>query len=145
MTFVQKNYKPKKMIDVATLTGACMVALGRDTAGLFTPHECLSKQIKEASKHSFEPVWELPINEEHKQAIKGDFCDLYNCGKDKFGGASTAAAFLQKFVEKGTKWAHIDIAGPAIKTGVPAKPPINNDQTGFGASLLLNFIRRNIK
>lgn len=70
-------------------------------------------------------MWELPINDEHRKAIKGEHSDLFNAGKDKFGGASTAAAFLENFVDKGTKWAHLDIAGPAMaKT---AKPPVCAD------------------
>ena len=81
----------------------------------------------------------MPIQEEHKETIKGRDGDISNTGKTRYGGASSAAAFLLRFVQKDTKWAHLDIAGPAIaKT---AKPPICADQTGFGAALLLNFLR----
>ena len=85
-------------------------------------------------------MWHLPINDEHKEAIKGSTGDISNTGKIRgYGGASTAAAFLLRFVEKDTKWAHIDIAGPAMAKA--AKPPVCADQTGFGAGLLLNFIK----
>lgn len=127
------------MVDLATLTGACVVALGNDTAGLFSNDDALKDELIEASKQSFEPVWHLPINNDHKEAIKGDYGDISNTGKTRgYGGASTAAAFLLSFVEKDTKWAHLDIAGPAMAKG--PKPPICGDQTGFGAGLLLNFL-----
>lgn len=138
-TYVQKNWKVNNIIDLATLTGACMVALGNSTAGVFGNDDDLINQVKDASKTSFEPVWHLPINEEHVEAIKGAYGDISNTGKDRYGGASTAAAFLQNFVEKDVKWVHLDIAGPAMAKA--AKPPLCADQTGFGASLLLNFLR----
>ena len=77
--------------------------------------------------------------DEHKETIKGATGDISNTGKSRYGGASSAAAFLLRFVEKDTKWAHLDIAGAS--KALAAKPPICADQTGFGASLLLNFIR----
>jgi leucyl aminopeptidase len=123
------------MIDLATLTGACVVALGNDTAGVFSNDDGIVDEIKKASTQSFEPVWHMPIQDEHKETIKGAYGDISNTGKTRYGGASSAAAFLLNFVEKDTKWAHIDIAGPAMAKA--AKPPVCADQTGFGASLLL--------
>lgn len=116
-----------------------MVALGNETAGLFSNDEDLTEELKTASKASFEPIWHLPIQDEHKETIKGAHGDISNTGKTRYGGASSAAAFLLRFVEKDTKWAHLDIAGPAMAKA--AKPPACADQTGFGASLLLNFIK----
>ena len=96
------------------MTGAVKVALGNETAGLFTNDDGLKDELIEASKKSFEPVWHLPILDDHKEAIKGDYGDISNTGKTRgYGGASTAAAFLLNFVEKDTKWAHLDIAGAA--------------------------------
>ena len=138
-TYVQKEFKPKQMVDLATLTGACVVALGNETAGLFSNDDDLKTEIEGASKHVFEPVWHLPIADEHKETIKGSYGDISNTGKSRYGGASSAAAFLQNFVEKDVKWAHIDIAGPAMAKA--PKPPICGDQTGFGAALMLNFIK----
>lgn len=76
--------------------------------------------------------------DEHRESMKGQFSDLANDGKSRYGGASQAAAFLENFVEKGTKWAHIDIAGPAIASA--AKPPACANGTGFGAQLLLQYL-----
>ena len=124
-TYVQKEFKPKQLIDLATLTGACVVALGNDTAGLFTNDENIKNELISASSESFEPVWHLPIQDEHKETIKGAYGDICNTGKTRWGGASSAAAFLLRFVDKNTKWAHLDIAGPAMaKT---AKPPVCAD------------------
>lgn len=141
MTYVQRNFKPKQMVDIATLTGACLIALGNYTAGLFTNDDDLTEELKSASKQSFEPVWHMPILDDHKEAIIPVVADLKNIGKSPFGGACTAASFLLRFVEKGTKWAHIDIAGPAL--GRAGKNPGCVDQTGFGASLLLHYIKNN--
>ena len=116
------------------------MALGNDTAGLFTNDDDLTKSITNAGKEAFEPVWHLPIMDEHKETIKGATGDISNTGKSRYGGASSAAAFLLRFVEKDTKWAHIDIAGPAMAKA--AKPPVCADQTGFGAALLLNLLRQ---
>ena len=127
------------MIDLATLTGACVVALGNETAGVFTNDNDLKDEVVKAGEQSFEPVWHLPIMDEHKETIKGATGDISNTGKGRYGGASSAAAFLLRFVEKDTKWVHIDIAGPAMAKA--AKPPICADQTGFGAGLLLNLIK----
>lgn len=138
-TYVQQEFKPKELVDMATLTGACLVALGNNTAGLFSNDVKLTEEFKAASKTSFEPVWHLPIQDEHKEMIKGDIGDISNMGKCRFGGASHAAAFLLMFVEGDTKWAHLDIAGPGL--GRAGKPPGCKDQTGFGASLFLHFIR----
>lgn len=80
--------------------------------------------------------------DEHKEAIKGATGDICNSGKTRYGGASTAAAFLQSFIEKDTKWAHLDIAGPAMAKA--PKPPVCADQTGFGVTLLLNFIKNKL-
>jgi len=127
------------MVDLATLTGAVVVGLGNTTAGLFSNDDGITEELKVASKQSFEDVWHLPIQDEHKETIKGSYGDISNTGKSRYGGASSAAAFLLRFVEKDTKWAHLDIAGPAMAKA--ASPPVCADQTGFGAALLLNFIR----
>ena len=138
-TYVQKEFKPKQLVDLATLTGAVMVALGSETAGVFSNDDGITDELIKAGEQSFEPVWHLPIQDEHKEAIKGKFGDISNTGNTRYGGASTAAAFLLRFVEKNVKWAHLDIAGPAMAKA--AKPPVCADQTGFGAGLLLNFIK----
>lgn len=137
-TYVQQEFKPKTMINLATLTGACLVALGHDTAGLFSNSDQLSEELLKSSEATFEPLWRLPINEEHHEAMKGKFSDLNNMGSTRYGGASQAAAFLERFVDKSTNWAHLDIAGPAIRKS--AKPPMCADGTGFGTQLLLHYL-----
>lgn len=138
-TYVQREFKPKQLIDLATLTGACIIALGNNTAGVFSDDLSLVDELKAASKQSFEPIWHMPITEEHQETIKGKYGDIMNTGSTRMGGASHAAAFLKRFVEGDTKWAHLDIAGPAMGKGAIA--PVCSDQTGFGAALLLNFIK----
>ena len=128
------------MIDLATLTGAVKVALGNETAGLFSNNDTFSSDLLDSSKRTFEPLWRLPITKEHRDTMKGAHSDLNNKGKTPYGGSSQAAAFLERFVEKNVEWAHLDIAGPAMMKA--AKPPMCADGTGFGVSLLLDYIRR---
>lgn len=122
--------KANKIIDVATLTGACVVALGGINTGAITNNDDLMNQVKEASKMAGEPVWELPNNEEYKELYKSHFADLKNTG-GRWGGAITAGLFLSEFVDN-KPWVHLDIAGtsyisaergylPKGATGVPVK------------------------
>ena len=87
-TYVQREFKPKKLIDLATLTGACMVALGNETAGMFSNDDKMVDQLLESSKRTFEPLWRLPIMDEHREAMKSPYADLNNSGKTRYGGAS---------------------------------------------------------
>lgn len=133
-TYVQRNYNPKKLTYTATLTGTCIMALGTTTAGLFSTDDDFVELIKGASVKSFEPVWQLPINDEFRESIAGKFgADISNMGASRWGGACQAAAFLERFVEDKRPWAHIDIAGPAMAFGNPGP---GKDATGFGAKLL---------
>ncbi len=104
---------PDITIDMATLTGACVVALGRYTSGLFSDDEQLAKKILEAAERTGEKMWRLPLDEDLEADIKGKQSDIINVGKSRYGGAITAALFLKNFVSR-TSWAHIDIAGPAF-------------------------------
>ncbi|NPA15969.1 MAG: leucyl aminopeptidase [Deferribacteres bacterium] len=104
---------PDVVIDVATLTGACVVALGRYTSGLFTDDDELAGRLLEACARTGEKLWRLPLDEDLMKDIKGDFTHLRNVGKTRYGGAITAALFLKKFAPPDASWAHIDIAGPA--------------------------------
>jgi len=114
-----------------------MVALGVKTAGLFSPNDEMVKSIKAAAKYSDEPVWHMPITEEHREAMKGKHgVDLDNLGDSKWGGGCTAAAFLENFIEDDREWAHIDIAGPGIM--------MEDDMSGFGAKLLLAYIAKHL-
>lgn len=117
-----------------------MIALGLETAGIFSNDDELADNLIQSGKDTFESLWRLPITEEHRQTMIGQFSDLNNIGKTRYGGSSQAAAFLERFIEKDVKWAHLDIAGPAMSK--VAKPPVSADGTGFGVQLLLDYICR---
>lgn len=105
------EFKPDRMIDLATLTGACIVALGLKTAGLFSADDAEAQRLMNASVATGEKVWRLPLEDDYKDALKSHVADLKNVG-GKWGGAATAARFLQEFVGE-TPWVHLDIAGPS--------------------------------
>ncbi|HLB74099.1 MAG TPA: hypothetical protein VJJ98_08780, partial [Sedimentisphaerales bacterium] len=124
------------VIDIATLTGACMVALGNYKAGLFGNDDKLIEQLQKASDDSGEKVWHMPSGDEYAKEMKSKIADLRNIG-GKWGGACTAAAFLGQFVGD-TAWAHLDIAGTDIFT----KPTesAGEGSTGFGVRLLSTYL-----
>lgn len=138
MTFTQRTYKPHTLIDLATLTGACVVALGENTAGVFGNNDELISNVIESGKYYKEDAWHLPITEEHEKSIKGATADITNSSKSRYGGASQAAAFLKKFIEKDVNWAHLDIAGPAM--GRKARNHFSEGGTGYGVQLLTRFM-----
>lgn len=124
------------IIDIATLTGACMVALGQYMAGLMGNNEELIKQLQKASEESGEKVWHLPSSDEYADEMKSKFADLKNTGS-KWGGACTAAAFLRQFVGK-TKWAHLDVAGvDLISSSIDYT---SEGSSGFGVRLLVTYL-----
>ena len=137
-TYVQKEFKPKKLVDLATLTGAILVALGNETAGLFSNDDDFAKEVKTLGSEVFEESWHMPITNEAKDKIKGAVADITNSGKTRWGGSSKAAAFLERFIEKDVKWVHLDIAGAASVQG--AKPPLCADANGFGTQTILNYL-----
>lgn len=112
LSYVAKE-KPKAIIDMATLTGACMVALGEEIAGLWGNDIKLTEKVTKAANLSGEKVWEMPLPKEYKDLIKSDVADLKNIQTGRYGGAITAALFLEEFVED-IPWVHLDIAGPAF-------------------------------
>lgn len=125
-----------EVIDIATLTGACMVALGSNAAGIMGNDETLVKNLISTSERNGERYWELPLWDEYFESLKSDIADMKNTGS-RWGGASTAGVFLQKFV-KDVKWAHIDIAGVAF-LDKPQKELIKG-ASGAGVRTLLNYI-----
>lgn len=136
------QFKPKYLIDVATLTGACMVALGDRYAGLFGNDENLIEKLRAAGEEVDELLWPMPLHKDHNKKMKGVYADLRNAdlGSERDAGASKGAAFLQEFIGK-TKWAHLDIAGPAW-TGDPKKYETKG-ATGFGVRVLVRFLENN--
>jgi leucyl aminopeptidase len=134
-----EQYKPDATIDLATLTGACVVALGEKIAGVFSKDRDLSDAIMAAGETTHERCWPLPLPEDYKELLKNDFADLNNISSGRWGGAITAALFLSEFVGD-TRWAHIDIAGPAwIKK---ASDYCGAGGTGFGVRLLCELLEK---
>ncbi len=131
------RFKPSAVIDLATLTGACMVALGKYAAGLFGNNKKLIEKVKQASKISGERVWELPLWKEYFEEMKSDIADLKNVG-GKYGGAITAAAFLANFAES-YPWIHLDIAPTAWVDRDYSY--FRKGATGWGVDLLVEFVR----
>jgi leucyl aminopeptidase len=131
------KFKPSAIIDLATLTGACVVALGYHASGVIGNNKELIDEILKAGECSGERVWELPMWKDYFEQIKSDIADIKNTG-GKAGGTITAAAFLNKFVNEETPWIHIDIAGTAYVED--SRPYIIKGGTGVGVKLLIQFI-----
>lgn len=112
LTYVQKTYKPKFVIDLATLTGAMMVALGQEYCGTFVNDNDLWGKLESSSQKTGEKLWRMPLDDAFRKAMEGKYSDLNNVGNmGRFAGACTAAGFLEHFIEDGMPWAHLDIAG----------------------------------
>jgi leucyl aminopeptidase len=114
LTYVQR-FEPQAIVDVATLTGACVIALGKYAHGLFSKHDDLAGELAEAGEQVFDRAWRLPLWDEYQTLIESAFADIYNIG-GKGAGAITAACFLSRFTE-GQRWAHLDIAGTSWDEG----------------------------
>jgi leucyl aminopeptidase len=141
LSYGEKHYSPKTIIDFATLTGACIVALGTNVAAIVSNDEKLSKRIIDSSKKTTEEVWELPLNQDYMDMIKSDVADMKNVGIGRAAGTITAAAFLKNAIEK-TPWTHIDIAGVAWTQGSTKEKSYNpKGATGFGVRLILDYLQ----
>lgn len=139
LTYVQQKFKPAAIIDLATLTGAIMVALGYEYAGVFSTSDALWKKLQAASNDTGEKIWRMPLDEVYKKAMEGNTADLNNMGNmARYGGACTAAGFLQHFIESDVDWAHIDIAGTAWNKS--AKGTQTKGGSGYGVRLLHRMI-----
>ena len=137
LSYAVKQYHPDTIIDVATLTGACKMALGPKIAGVFSTNDKLSARIVAAGSKTHERCWALPMPDDYKDMLKSDIADLRNVGKSRWGGAIAAALFLSEFVQD-VDWAHIDIAGPAFSEKAGAYCPAGG--TGFGVRLLIDWL-----
>jgi leucyl aminopeptidase len=144
-----KKYKPKEVIDFATLTGACVVAVGNERSGLFSPVESMVEKITSASVEVGEQLWRLPLGDEFSDAMKSDVADIKNLGSvgggRGYGGASTAAAFLEYFTkdfktgEPAYPWAHIDLSSSYYSS--KGKPWIRGGANGFGIETMIEYLR----
>jgi leucyl aminopeptidase len=133
-----KQQKCEPIIDIATLTGACIVALGMHKAGLMGNDEKLIKALSAAAEQGGEPVWYMPSGDEYDEELKSKIADLKNIGS-KYGGACTGASFLGEFAGD-TKWAHLDIAGP-MEPSEPLKKYVTEGSIGFGVRLFVEYLR----
>ena len=135
LTYARTKIEPDEMFDFATLTGACMVALGPYTAAVMSEHESLAKAFLKAGDSSGESLWRMPLNPRLKDQLKSNIADMKNTG-ERWGGAITAGLFLKHFV-KDTPWVHVDIAGPAsVSRTIGAVP---RGGTGFGVASIVEY------
>jgi leucyl aminopeptidase len=131
LTYAER-FKPAVVVDVATLTGACVIALGHHHSGLFTADDGVAEQMLAAGRDALDPCWRMPLDEEYDDALKSNFADMGNVG-GRAGGAITAAMFLKRFTGK-FRWAHLDIAGTAYRAGAA------KGSTGRPVPLLTHFV-----
>ena len=134
--------KPDQIIDLATLTGACVVALGEFVAGMFTKNEAMAENLYKSGITTYDRVWRLPMWDDFNEFITSDVADVANLGKTRWAGAITAAKFLEHFVDKNIPWTHLDIAGPAMNN--PSRSYTKKYMTGFGVRLLFDYLSRKI-
>ena len=129
--------KPDAVVDLATLTGACVIALGNEMAGLWSNNDDLAEALDVAAQTGGEGLWRMPLRQSYKDGLKSLLADMKNTGP-RPGGSITAALFLKEFVAKDTAWAHIDIAGPVWSDkGKGVNPP---GATGYGVRTLVNWV-----
>ncbi|MHA3104492.1 leucyl aminopeptidase [Acinetobacter sp. ANC 3791] len=136
LTYIQR-FNPAVVIDIATLTGACVVALGKVLSGLFSPDDALAQELTQAGEQSFDRVWRMPVLDDYQELLDSPFADIANIG-GPHGGAITAACFLQRFT-RDYRWAHLDVAGTAWLSGS------NKGATGRPVPLLMQFIANRVQ
>jgi leucyl aminopeptidase len=137
LSFTEKKFKPKFIIDLATLTGAIIISLGEEYAGLFSNNDELSKKLTKVGEKVNEKVWRLPLHKNYDKLMNSNIADMQNINYSGGAGSITAAQFLQRFIEK-TPWAHLDIAGMAFSKKAANLNP--GGATGFGVRLLNQLI-----
>jgi len=141
LTYTEKKYKPKFIVDLATLTGAIIVSLGSEYAGLFSNDDKISDQLTKAGEKINEKVWRMPLNDNYDKLINSKKADMQNINYVGGAGSTTAAQFLQRFILKKTPWAHLDIAGMAFSKYGGALN--SGGATGYGVRLLNQLIEEN--
>jgi leucyl aminopeptidase len=139
MWYCQDRFKPRAMIDLATLTGAIIVSLGHEQAGLFANDDELAGRLIAAGKAVGEPLWRMPLGEAYDRMINSDIADMKNVGSGREAGSITAAQFLKRFVQDGVAWAHLDIAG--VTWSKKDAPTVPKGGTAFGVRLLDRLVR----
>lgn len=139
LAFIEDKLKPERIIDIATLTGACVATFGEHSAGYLSNNDKLASLIEDASRHTGERIWRLPFFPEYDENLKSDIADLINISTEKNAGTIIGGVFLKNFISK-TEWAHIDIAGTAWFSKERDYRPKNG--TGYGVRLLVELIKR---
>jgi leucyl aminopeptidase len=142
VAYVQRTCKPTTIIDLATLTGAILISLGHEYAGLFTPDDELASKLMKASEESGDKLWRMPLGDAFDRMLDSEIADMKNVGPRE-GGSITAAQFIKRFIEDGVKWAHLDIAGMAWSD--KASSTYAKGATGFGVRLLDQFVADNLE
>lgn len=137
VSYARLNIKPDEIIDLATLTGACVVALGDTANGVMTNNQALASKIIKAGNEAGERMWQLPLYEEDREKIKSPIADMINTGSKGKSGAQNGAIFIEKFVGK-IPWVHIDIAGPSWTDNDTVYGP--KGPTGIGVKTLINYL-----
>ena len=141
LSYGEKHYSPKAIIDFATLTGACIIALGTNVAAIVSNDQKLTNKIKESSDKTTEAVWELPLTQDYMDMIKSEVADMKNVGIGRAAGTITAAAFLKNAIGN-TPWLHVDIAGVAwTQTATKEKSYNPKGATGFGVRLVIEYLQ----
>ena len=145
LAYAEKTFSPRGIVDLATLTGACIVALGCNVAGLVSSDDSMASSITESGERTAERVWRLPLDDDYMDMIKSDVADIRNLGMPKTTGTAagtvTAAAFLRHAIDK-TPWSHLDIAGTAWMQAASKKRSYNpSGATGFGVRLILDYLK----
>ncbi|MDP9195176.1 MAG: leucyl aminopeptidase [Pseudomonadota bacterium] len=141
--YTQGIFKPRAVVDLATLTGAIAIALGREYAGLFSNDDTLSRQLTTAGEAVDEKLWRMPMGEAYDRDIDGEAGDIRNMGQGREAGSITAAQFLKRFIHKGIPWAHLDIA--AVAWAKKDRPVVPKGASGFGVRLLERFVADNFE
>ncbi len=137
-SYVQKHHSPSRIIDLATLTGGIVVAIGEEASGLFCNEPKMTKQLEQAAEATGERVWEMPLYPEYAKALKSTIADIKNSSTGRKASPCMGAIFLQQFIEKKTPWAHLDIAGTAYLS--ETNPYYPSFATGVGVKLILSFV-----
>lgn len=138
LTYAQKECEPDELLDLATLTGACVVALGKVAAGIMGTNDGLIDGVRQAGEQAGEKLWPLPLYDEYKPMLKSGVADMINSGSKGEAGSSAGGMFLKEFVDAKRSWAHLDIAGPAWTSVDVAEVPKGG--TGFGVRTLLYYL-----
>ena len=139
LSYIIQNFKPEKVIDLATLTGSVVQTLGYYAAGMFTNNSAMARELSQIGEDIHERVWQLPLFSDYESELHSDIADLRNLSGKPIAGAITAAKFLEAFTEEHKAWVHLDIAGVAFGDSPYSKM---KSASGFGVQLITNFIKQ---